>query len=67
MSNKLDILHDYQAAVERITELDRVCEEISQRNRGRHLLDAYDEKKRRAEAERDRLEDILEAMAAAED
>ncbi|KRL97543.1 hypothetical protein [Liquorilactobacillus satsumensis] len=67
MSNKLDILRDYQVAVEKITELDHVCEEISQSNRGRHLLEAYDEKKRNAEAERDRLEDILEAMAAAED
>lgn len=44
MSNKLDILRDYQVAVEKITELDHVCEEISQSNRGRHLLEAYDEK-----------------------
>lgn len=45
MSNKFDILHDYQETVAKIAELDEVCTRISSSKRGRHLLNAYDEKK----------------------
>ncbi|WP_235720672.1 hypothetical protein [Liquorilactobacillus vini] len=44
MSNKLDLINEYQAAKAKLAELDQVCEQISETNRGRHLLDAYDEK-----------------------
>ncbi|MDN2452831.1 hypothetical protein [Lactobacillus sp. UCMA15818] len=67
MSNKFDILHDYQETVAKIAELDEVCTRISSSKRGRHLLNAYDEKKRDIEEEREQLEIILEAMNAAED
>lgn len=67
MSNKFDILHDYQETVAKIAELDEVCTRISNSKRGRHLLNAYDEKKRDIEEEREQLEIILEAMNAAED
>ncbi|WP_281164777.1 hypothetical protein [Liquorilactobacillus sicerae] len=67
MSNKLDLINEYQAAKAKLAELDQVCEQISETNRGRHLLDAYDEKREKAQAECDRLKAILEAMSAAED
>ncbi|KRN11539.1 hypothetical protein [Liquorilactobacillus mali] len=67
MGNKFDILHDYQETVAKIAELDEVCTRISNSKRGRHLLNAYDEKKRNVEEEREQLEIILEAMNAAED
>jgi hypothetical protein len=67
MSNKLDIMNEYQAAKAKLAELNQVCEQISETNRGRHLLDAYDKKKEKAQAECDRLSAILEAMSAAED
>ncbi|GAJ25174.1 hypothetical protein JCM15457_29 [Liquorilactobacillus sucicola DSM 21376 = JCM 15457] len=67
MSNKFDILEEYQAAEAKIAELNDVCEKITHSSRGRHLLNAYDEKRRNVQAERDRLGVILEAMSAAED
>ncbi|WP_311407243.1 hypothetical protein [Liquorilactobacillus uvarum] len=67
MSNKFDILEEYRVAEAKIAELNNVCEKISHSSRGHHLLNAYDEKRRDAQAERDRLGVILEAMSAAED
>ncbi|KRL03156.1 hypothetical protein [Liquorilactobacillus capillatus] len=67
MGNKFDILAEYQAAEAKVAELNDVCEKINHSSRGRHLLNAYDEKRRNLLAERDHLEIILEAMSAAED
>lgn len=67
MSNKFDIIHEYQAVEAKLAELDQVCERISETNRGKHLLEAYDEKRQKLSAEKDRLSAILEAMSAAED
>jgi hypothetical protein len=67
MSNKFDIIHEYQVVEAKLAELDQVCERISETNRGKHLLEAYDEKRQQLSAEKDRLGAILEAMSAAED
>ncbi|MFT9050353.1 hypothetical protein [Liquorilactobacillus nagelii] len=67
MSNKFDIIHEYQVVEAKLAELDQVCERISETNRGRHLLEAYDEKRQQLSAEKDRLGAILEAISAAED
>lgn len=67
MSNKFDIMNEYQAAKAKLAELNQICKQISETNRGCHLLDAYDQKKKRVQVECDRLSAILEAMSAAED
>lgn len=67
MGNKLDILRDYEKAVQKASELNDVCAKISTTTRMRHLFADYDQRRRAAEVEREQLGFILEAMDAAED
>ena len=67
MGNKLDILHEYQLAEEKCSELSNVCEKLHGTKRGNHLIEVYEEKLRNTESQRDNLSVILDAMDAAED
>ena len=67
MGNKLDIQHEYEEAEKKATEWKDVCEKINNSARGRHLLEEYEKKHKEAEAEKEQLGIILDAIQAAED
>ena len=67
MGNKLDIQHEYEEAEKKASELKDVCEKINNSARGRHLLEEYEKKHKEAEAEKEQLGIILDAIQAAED
>lgn len=67
MGNKLDIQHEYEEAEKKASELKDVCEKINNSARGRHLLEEYEKKHKEAEAEKEQLDIILDAIQAAED
>ncbi|GBG94497.1 hypothetical protein LFYK43_09560 [Ligilactobacillus salitolerans] len=67
MGNKLDILRDYQVAEEEAAELDSVCAMMGDSTVSHNLLKVYDEKRRSVRNEISNLQNILEAIEAAED
>ena len=67
MGNKLDIQHEYEEAEKKASELKDVCEKINNSALGRHLLEEYEKKHKEAEAEKEQLGIILDAIQAAED
>ena len=67
MGNKLDIQHEYEEAEKKASELKDVYEKINNSARGRHLLEEYKKKHKEAEAEKEQLGIILDAIQAAED
>lgn len=67
MGNKLDILRDYQVAEAEAMELDNVCDEIGNSTLASEFLKVYDEKRKSVQNECRNLQNILEAIEAAED
>ncbi len=67
MGNKLDILRDYQVAEAEAAELDSVCDKIGSSVNSSKLLKVYDKKRKSVRNECSNLQNILEAIEAAED
>lgn len=67
MGNKLDILRDYQVAESEAAELDNFCAKIRNSALAADFLKVYDEKRRSVINECRNLQNILEAIEAAED
>lgn len=67
MGNKLDILRDYQVAEAEAAELDSFCAKIRNSDLAADFLKVYDEKRRSVINECRNLQNILEAIEAAED
>lgn len=57
----------YNMSMKKASELKDVCEKINNSARGRHLLEEYEKKHKEAEAEKEQLGIILDAIQAAED